>query len=186
MTWWEENLSKIRDYAVLVLISGTIVALDQLTKWIVRNNLALGETWSPFPWLVPYARIVHWNNTGAAFGLFPYGGTIFMIVAIIVTIAIVYYFPQIPANKTAYRLALGMQLAGAVGNLIDRLFHGPVTDFISIGRFAVFNVADSSISIGTAILVIAMWIDERNLAKERDSSSGQTTQERVPSQDQSE
>jgi signal peptidase II len=179
-------LSKVRDYAVLTLLSGSIIALDQLTKWIVRTNLALGETWSPFPWLTPYARFVHWNNTGAAFGLFPDGGTIFMIVAILVSAAIIYYYPQVPKEKTAYRIAMGMQLAGALGNLIDRLVHGPVTDFISLGRFAVFNVADSSISIGTAILVVAMWMDERQLAKERQSSNGHPVAESVPTQDQNE
>lgn len=176
-------MSKARSYAFLLLVSGTIVALDQWTKWIVRNNLALGQTWSPFPWLEPYARVVHWNNTGAAFGLFPDGGMIFMIVAILVSIAILYYFPQIPTDKLAYRIALGMQFAGAIGNLIDRLFHGPVTDFISIGRFAVFNVADSSISVGTAVLILAMWIDERKLTREQETSTDQTVQERVSSQE---
>lgn len=179
-------MSKARDYAVLVLISGSIIALDQITKWIVRTNLALGETWSPFPWLAPYARFVHWNNTGAAFGLFPDGGTIFMIVAVLVSAAIIYYYPQIPKDKTAYRIAMGMQLAGALGNLIDRVLHGPVTDFISIGRFAVFNVADASISIGTAILVVAMWMDERQLAKERQSSGGEPAAENLASRDPNE
>jgi len=179
-------LSKVRDYATLLLISGSIVALDQWTKWIVRNNLALGETWSPFPWLTPYARIVHWNNTGAAFGLFPDGGTIFMVVAIIVAAAIFYYYPQIPSDKIAFRLALGMQLGGALGNLIDRVLFGPVTDFVSLGRFAVFNVADSSISIGTAILIIAMWVEERQHAQIQDSSADSSLQERVSSPEQTE
>lgn len=172
-------MSKVRDYVMLLLISGSIVALDQWTKWIVRNNLALGETWSPFPWLTPYARFVHWNNTGAAFGLFPDGGTIFMIVAVIVALAIIYYYPQIPSDKVAYRLALGMQLGGALGNLIDRLLFGPVTDFVSIGRFAVFNVADASISVGTAILIIAMWIEERQHAQMQESNAEHALQERV-------
>jgi signal peptidase II len=179
-------LSKIRDYAVLLLISGSIVAFDQLTKWIVRSSLAVGEFWSPFPWLTPYARFIHWKNTGAAFGLFPDGGTIFMIVAVIVSAAIIYYYPQIPADKFWYRLALGMQLGGALGNFIDRVLFGPVTDFVSLGRFAVFNVADASISIGTAILILAMWVDERQLAKDREASEGQTAQERLPSQEQTE
>lgn len=177
-------MSKLRSYAFLLLVSGTIIALDQWTKWIVRNNLAIGETWSPFPWLTPYARIIHWNNTGAAFGLFPDGGKIFMVVAVLVTIAILYYFPQIPADKLAYKLALSMQLGGALGNLIDRVIQGPVTDFVSIGRFAVFNVADSSISIGTAVLVLVMWIDERRLTREQETSTDQPVQERVSSKEQ--
>ncbi|MGD2162695.1 MAG: signal peptidase II [Anaerolineales bacterium] len=179
-------MSKVRDYTVLFLITGTIVAFDQLTKWLVRSNLAVGEFWSPFPWLTPYARFIHWKNTGAAFGLFPAGGTIFMVVAVIVSAAIIYYFPQIPSDKIWYRLALGMQLSGALGNLIDRVLFGPVTDFVSVGRFAVFNVADASISVGTAILIIAMWIDERQLARDRESSNGQAIQDQMPSQEQTE
>jgi signal peptidase II len=70
--------------------------------------------------------------------------------------------------------------------LIDRVFFGPVTDFVSIGRFAVFNVADASISVGTAILIIAMWVDERQLARESENSDGQTAQDPLPTQEQTE
>jgi signal peptidase II len=77
-----------------------------------------------------------------------------------------------------------MQLGGALGNLIDRVIQGPVTDFVSIGRFAVFNVADSSISIGTAVLVLVMWIDERRLTREQETSTDQPVQERVSSKEQ--
>lgn len=171
---------------MLALITGIIVSFDQWTKWVVRSSLAIGETWSPFEWLAPYARIVHWNNTGAAFGLFPDGGSIFMVVAIIVGAVIIYYYPQIPRDKLAYRIAMGMQLGGALGNLIDRLLHGPVTDFVSIGRFAVFNVADSSISIGTAVLILAMWIDERNQSHGSLTGLEQSAPERVHPSEQSE
>jgi signal peptidase II len=154
-------LSKVRDYMVLLGIASVVVALDQWSKYLVRTNLNFGEAWSPMAWLLPYARILHSNNTGAAFGLFPAGATIFTVVAIIVALAILYYFPQVPSNQRALRLALSLQLGGALGNLVDRLFIGTVTDFISLGTFPVFNVADSSISIGTAILVVTMFILER-------------------------
>ena len=116
-------------------IAGVVVALDQLTKYFVRDNLALGESWSPFPWLTQYARIVHWSNTGAAFGIFPSGSIIFTITAVIVTIAIIYYFPQVPRQESALRIALSLQLGGAIGNLTSRLTVGAVTDFISVGTF---------------------------------------------------
>lgn len=159
--------SKVKDYLILTGGAGFIVALDQWTKYLVRSNLALSETWSPFEWLAPYARIVHWNNTGAAFGIFPSGSMIFTIIAILVTIAILYYFPRVPSNQGALRLALILQMGGALGNLISRLVQGAVTDFISIGSFAVFNVADSSISIGVAVLIAGMWLEERKVARER-------------------
>jgi len=159
-------LQKVRDYLVLLGVAGTIVALDQSTKYLVRTRLLLGETWSPWEWLAPYARIVHWNNTGAAFGIFPAGGTIFTVVAVLVVAAIIYYYPQIPRDQIGVRIALPMQLGGALGNLIDRLSIGTVTDFISVGPVPVFNVADASITIGVAVLVVVMWIEERRRRRE--------------------
>lgn len=167
-------MSKLKDYALLFGIAGAVVALDQWTKYLVQTRLAFGEYWSPFPWLAPFARILHSNNTGAAFGLFPAASAIFTIVAIIVSIGIVIYFPRVPRSQYALRIALALQLAGALGNLISRLIDGTVTDFISIGRFAIFNVADSSISIGTAILVAVMWLEGRRPANEEVEPAGPT------------
>lgn len=154
-------MTKFRDYLVLIGIASLVLALDQLSKYLVRSRLAFGETWSPFPWLAGVARVVYWNNTGAAFGLFPSGGLLFTFVAVIVSLAILYYYPRLPQGHSLLRLALGLQLGGAIGNLTDRLLHGTVIDFISLGSFPVFNLADSSISFGVAILIITMWIDER-------------------------
>ena len=151
----------LRDYAILILLAGPIIALDQWTKIIIRNNIPVGGTWMPWEWLAPYARIVHWHNTGAAFGMFQGASLVFTILAFIVSGLIIYYFPHIPTSDWILRLALGMQLAGAVGNLIDRLTLGRVTDFISLGTFPVFNVADSSITVGTAVLILGTWIKDR-------------------------
>jgi signal peptidase II len=155
----------IWDYVILVVIASIIVLLDQWTKNLVRTLIPFGGSWSPWPWLEPYARIVHWQNTGAAFGIFQGFGLIFTVLAFIVAIAILYYFPRIPRSEWAIRVAMIMQLGGAVGNLIDRLTQGTVTDFVSLGTFAVFNVADASISVGTAILILAVWISERKQKK---------------------
>ena len=121
----------------------------------------------PVDWLAPYVRIVHWRNTGAAFGFFQGGGLIFGILAFIVTGFIIYYYPQIPKDQKLMRVALAMQMAGALGNLIDRLggsngfLSGPVLDFISVGNFPVFNIADSSITIGVGLLILSLWIADR-------------------------
>ena len=155
-------MAKIRNYLILLGGAGVVVALDQWSKYLVSSRLEVGQTWMPIPWLAPYARIIHWSNTGAAFGLFPSGSLIFTIVAVIVSAAILYYFPRVPANQIALRVALAMQLGGAIGNLIDRVVHGTVIDFISLGTFPVFNLADSSISVGLAVLVAAMWLEERH------------------------
>ncbi|WP_299025000.1 signal peptidase II [uncultured Thermanaerothrix sp.] len=148
-------------YRLLVLIAGGVILLDQATKALIRQNLALYETWAPWPWLAPYARIVHWYNTGVAFGLLQERGQFFAILAVLVALVIVYYFPRIPSRETWLRLALSLQLGGALGNLIDRLTLGHVTDFISVGTFPVFNVADASITIGTALLILSVWLQER-------------------------
>ncbi len=150
-----------RDYIFLFLMAGVIIVLDQWTKYLVREELPFQAIWSPWPWLTPYARIVHWNNTGAAFGIFQGFGNVFTVLAIVVSIAILYYFPQVPRRDWTLRLAMGLQMGGAIGNLIDRLLFGSVTDFISVGNFAVFNIADASISLGVAILVLGMLAKER-------------------------
>jgi signal peptidase II len=157
----EDRLARARDYVFLSAVASVIVAIDQWTKYLVRSRLEVGEIWVPIPALAPYARIVHWNNTGAAFGLLPSASLVFTIVAVIVSVAIVFYFPRVPDRQPILRLALALQLGGAVGNLIDRLLVGTVTDFVSIGTFPVFNVADSCISLGVALLVAAMWVEER-------------------------
>lgn len=152
----------IRDYTFLFLIAGSIILLDQWTKHLVRSNLDYTEMWSPWPWLMPYLRIVNWQNTGAAFGILPQLSIVFTILPIIIAGAIIYYFPKVPRSDWPIQVALGLQLGGALGNLIDRLTRGYVTDFVSMGNFAVYNVADASITIGTVILITYMWFKERN------------------------
>lgn len=144
-------------------VAGVSVALDQWTKWWVRENIEYGGQWLPesFMWLSPYARFVHWYNSGAAFGMFQNGNLVFTILAFIVIAAILYYYPSVDANDWTLKLAMGLQLGGAVGNLIDRLLMQKVTDFISIWTFPVFNVADASISIGVAVLLLGVWLKER-------------------------
>lgn len=157
----QRTLAKAREYLILVGASGLVVALDQWTKYLVRTRLAFAEVWAPVPSLGSWFRIVHWNNTGAAFGLFPSGSLIFTVIALIVSAAILYYYPRVPSGQAPLRLALAFQLGGALGNLIDRLVQGTVTDFIAIGTFPVFNLADASITIGVAVLAAAIWVEER-------------------------
>jgi signal peptidase II len=152
-----------RDYLYLLIIAGVIIGIDQWTKYLVRANVPLAGDWMPtwLAWLAPFARVRYWYNSGAAFGIFQNGNLIFSILAVIVACLIIYYFPRVPRVDWWLRLAMSMQFAGAVGNLIDRIIFGHVTDFISVGSFAVFNVADSSISVGVAILILGVWLKER-------------------------
>jgi signal peptidase II len=149
-------------YAVLFLIAGVVVLLDQLTKEWVRLNLQLGEIFRPELWLTQYIRIVHWKNTGAAFGMFQNMNPVFMVLSVLVIGVILYYYPQIPRQDWLVRLSMGLLLGGAIGNLIDRFRQGYVTDFISVGKFPVLNIADASISVGVALLFVGMWLQEKN------------------------
>lgn len=156
-----------KKFWLLFGVAGLIIIFDQITKAIVRANIPFGGQWMRWEWLAPYFRFVHWENTGAAFGLFQQGGLIFGILAVIVAGFIIYYFPQIPEDETLMRVAVAMQLGGALGNLVDRVLFGPVTDFISVGTFPVFNIADSSITVGVGLLLLSLFITERKEKKER-------------------
>lgn len=157
----------VRNYWSILTIAAVLVAIDQWTKWLVRTNIPAAESWLPdsLLWLSPYARIVHWYNRGAAFGMFQEGGMVFTVLAFIVIGAIIYYYPQVSAADWPLRLAMSMQLGGAIGNLIDRLTIGHVTDFISVGSFPVFNVADASITVGCVVLLLGVWWQERAAKK---------------------
>ena len=153
----------VQKYWGILVIAAVIVFFDQWTKGLVRANLPFSATWLPesLQWLSPYARIVHWYNTGAAFGMFKDASMILTVLAFLVIGAILFYYPQVDRDDWSLRLALSLQLGGAVGNLIDRLTIGHVTDFISVGRFPVFNVADASITIGAIVLFLGVWLRER-------------------------
>ena len=161
----------LRDYSYLTLLAGGIIFLDQLTKNWIRTNLAMGEVWMPWEWLLPYARVVHWHNTGVAFGMFQGGNQIFSVLSLLVSVVIIFYFHRVPVDDWSLRLAMGLQLGGAVGNLVDRLRIGHVTDFISVGTFPVFNVADSSVSVGVGVLLLGVWLQERKAKMDRKSGS---------------
>jgi signal peptidase II len=171
----------VQKYRAILLIAAVIVILDQWTKGLVRANVPAGATWLPesLQWLSPYARIVHWYNTGAAFGMFKDASMILTVLAFVVITAILFYYPQVERDDWSLRLALSMQLGGAMGNLIDRLMIGHVTDFISVGNFPVFNVADASISVGAAVLFLGVWMRERaeRRAGKAVEITGETTSE---------
>ena len=155
----------LKSYLILFPIAVGIVVLDQWTKSLIRNTLAFGEIWSPWVWLTPYARVVHWHNTGVAFGMFQNNNFLFAILVSFIALVIIIYYPQLTEGDRFLMIALSMQLGGAVGNLIDRVTDGYVTDFISVGNFAVFNVADASVTVGVGIMILGLWVQENKQRK---------------------
>lgn len=155
--------NRIKAYAEMVLIAAFVVFIDQFSKYLVRTRLALREVWVPFEALKNFFRIIHWKNTGVAFGLFQGSGWIFTIVGIGIVVLIVVFYNQVSDGPRYWRVALAMQLGGAVGNLIDRVNPklGYVVDFLWFGNFPVFNLADAAIVIGAFLLIIFMWKEEK-------------------------
>jgi signal peptidase II len=159
----------LSQYWFLFLAAGLIVLLDQVSKSYIRTHFIENvDMWAPADWMLPYARIVHITNTGVAFGMFQGMNIIFAVLAAVVSLAIIYYYPRVTAGDWLLRIALSLQLAGAVGNLIDRVLYGYVTDFISVGTFAVFNIADASITVGVCVLLLGVWLQEQRL-KQKDT-----------------
>jgi len=167
-----QRLSVVLAGEWLLLIGVTLltVVADQASKAYVVAHLGLYESWMPLAFLEPVFRFTLVHNTGAAFGLFPQGGSIFLIIAVVISVVIVYYYRQVPSGAWLARLALGLQLGGALGNVVDRVRLGYVVDFLHVEYWPVFNVADSCIVIGVTLLALLMLIQEHQEAQARKSS----------------
>ena len=147
-------LARKRD-AWFLALAASIVALDQLSKWVIRATVERGDVW-PADWP---ARIVHITNSGAAFGLLQGSGPLLVIVSIIGMAAILIYLFNPEFAHPLMRAGLAFMLGGAIGNLVDRIRSGEVVDFIKLPNWPAFNVADSAITIGVLLLVWALLTD---------------------------
>ena len=146
---------------VLLAIAAVTLFADQVSKFLVIKYLAPHGAWAPIPALSNFFTLEYTTNTGAAFGLFKAWGPVFVAVAVIVIVAIMVYQNEVPQGAWLVRLALGLQLGGALGNLTDRLSVGHVTDFIYFHFWPVFNLADSAIVVGVILLALTMLREER-------------------------
>jgi signal peptidase II len=158
------SFQRVLSFLILFGVALLVLTLDQLTKSWVVASVPEGGWWSPVPGLWRVFRIVHTTNSGAAFGIFPQQGSFFMLVAVIVVLAIVFYQHRLPINGWLIRLTLGLQLGGATGNLVDRLRYGSVVDFIDLGFWPIFNLADLSIVVGVAALAYYLWREDQHVA----------------------
>jgi signal peptidase II len=150
--------------AGLVLVA--VVALDQLTKALVRGGIDVGEEDS----VLPAISLVHVRNTGVAFGAFSGGGIIVVALVAAALAALLYYFFT-HLDKRLVWLPTGMLLGGSIGNIIDRVRDGAVTDFVKLPAWPAFNVADVSITFGVLVL---LWVIEQHEGGEgeRDGADG--------------
>lgn len=149
------------------VIAFIIILFDQLTKWLVATKMEIGES---IPLIENVLYFTSHRNRGAAFGILQGQMWLFYIVTVLVVIGIIYYMKKEANRSTLIGISLALMLGGAIGNFIDRLFRGEVVDFIDTYifgyDFAIFNVADSALCIGVALLFIKMIQDERRQKKE--------------------
>ena len=159
--------SKLR----LASLSGVVVALDQITKAVVRATLPLHDSVEFIPNFLSFTYV---RNTGAAFGLlngvdFPLKTAVMTMVALTALVAIGVYAAKTSIPEPATRLGLALVIGGAVGNLIDRITFGYVVDFIDVywrgWHFWAFNVADAAITIGASLLILDMIWTERYVSR---------------------
>lgn len=158
---------------ILPVVAALVLVADQASKHWVAMRLEVGQSWDLAPWLAPILRITHVTNTGAAFGMFPQLGNVFVVVALIVIVVIVAYYRHITSGQWGMRLAFGLALGGAIGNVVDRMRQGYVVDFIDTNfwpfrDFPVFNLADASITVGVTLLaLLTLWEESRERARKR-------------------
>jgi len=155
---------------ILPVIAVLILVADQISKYLVMAHLELGESWAPVPALERWFIFRYATNTGVAFGLFPDMGFLFMVIALAVAVIIVLYYRHLPQGQCLVRISLGLQLGGALGNLLDRVRLGRVTDFIDFRIWPVFNVADMAIVAGVSILAFSLlredWLEQKRRSEE--------------------
>lgn len=157
----EKRLTTGYRWVLLLGVAFLIFLLDRWSKYLVLRHLRWGESWNPITSLKRLVSLTLVTNTGGVFGLLPDLGTFFAIVAIIVVIVILLYERYIPTDQPWLRIALGMQLGGATGNLVDRLHYGHVIDFIDFKVWPVFNLADSALVVGVSILAFIFWRSDK-------------------------
>lgn len=145
------------------LVAAGVVGLDQVSKLWISENVGYHESVVVLPFLDGWLNLTQTHNSGAAFGILPQANLLFIFIAVAVVIVIVFYYRYLPADGMMVRVSLGLQLGGALGNLVDRLRFGYVIDFIEVGfthawRWTTFNVADFSIVSGVIILAYYLLI----------------------------
>jgi signal peptidase II len=142
---------------IVPILAVAVFVVDQLSKYWVSTELAIGQAWMPLALVENVVVIRHVRNSGAAFGMFPAAGNLFLLVAVLVVLGIIrYYYSRAHTAALWVRISLGLMLGGALGNMIDRFRFGFVVDFIDLGWWPVFNAADSSIVVGVTMLAVYM------------------------------
>ena len=134
----------------LFVLPLAVVILDQFSKYIVVENMALGES---IPIIEKVFHLTYILNPGAAFGMFAHNRLFFIVIAVVVIGIIIWARREILASPWEVKAGCGLFLGGAIGNLIDRARQGLVIDFFDFRIWPVFNIADIAICIGVGLII---------------------------------
>ena len=179
-----------RKYGLLAFIAGVSLLLDQLTKIWIRQNIPHGGR--PIVVIENWFRIVHAENRGAAWGILSNAEwriPFFVVTTLIAIGVILYYFHKLPDDDRIQGVGLAFILGGALGNFIDRVVYGSVTDFVEVyagtdparswlinavgsNRWPAFNVADAAIVVGIGLILYFIFLIEPGLRKEAEAREG--------------
>lgn len=164
----DKNMIRIggqRMFLYYVIAIG-VIAIDQLTKWLVLTQMELYES---IPIIDGFFHLTSHRNSGAAWGILEDQMGFFYIVTVIVISGVIYYMQKYAKGHRLLALGLSLILGGAIGNFIDRLAHQEVVDFLDFTiftyRYPIFNVADSSLVIGVILVIIFTFIEEKQKGK---------------------
>lgn len=148
---------------ISLLVAFLIIVIDQVTKWIIASSMKIGDSYEVIP---NFLNITSHRNNGAAWGILSGKMFFFYIITVIILIVLVWFFIKEAQYNLFMQLAISLLFAGALGNFIDRLLNGEVVDFIDTNIFGydfpIFNVADSSLTIGVILVIIALLKDTTN------------------------
>lgn len=151
-------------YFIIIIL---VVALDQLTKYLIKTNLDLNST---IPLLDGIFHITYIQNSGAAFSMFQNKtGFLIAMQLIVITIVLVYLIKRQKKEHWCLLVSLSLIAAGGIGNLIDRAMNGYVVDFLDFRFWPIFNVADISVCVGCGLLVLYMFFIEPKRNKEKEN-----------------
>ncbi len=149
-----------------LIVAVVVVVIDQITKAMVIRAFGPPDA-ATSKQIIPHLLDVrHDENTGAAFSLFQGRSTTLLLIGVIVIGVLIYYYRALPQGQPVLRLAVGGVLGGAVGNIIDRVRLGYVTDWIHITHYPTFNVADSCITIGMVTLTFSLFFMDRSTRRD--------------------
>ncbi|PCF65141.1 signal peptidase II [Staphylococcus intermedius] len=148
-------------FIALVILIG-----DQLTKFIIRTQMTIGESFAVLP---KFLYITSHRNNGAAWGILSGKMTFFYIITVIILVALIVFYIKEAKHNMLMQIAISLLFSGALGNFIDRVSSGEVVDFIDTiifgYDFPIFNIADASLTIGVILLMIVLLKDQNQKGK---------------------